>query len=232
MARSLRAMELSSVNEELVAALVDNHARTTASKRTAGAGAVLVFLPGVAEIESVAERLERLSGLHVLHLHSQLSVAEQRAAFAHPPKGLCKVELALALTATLTITLTHRYSPHTAPLVAQRSARPYSRLLPAQPSARPLPGARQMALRWWQLVAAGGSWWQLVAAGGSWWQLALRWCSCSSRLFPAAHPCCSPLGRCLRRTSPRPLFLSAPLCSSHLLASQVVLASDIAETCR
>ena len=45
----------------------------------AGGGAVLVFLPGVAEIHRVQRELERLSagGLYVLQLHGSLTAGDQ-----------------------------------------------------------------------------------------------------------------------------------------------------------
>ena len=106
-------MDLSVVNEDALAALVLAHAQgklpgpgpgpsgggadgATRGEGGGGGGsrgAVLVFLPGVAEIESAVVRLAGCAGLHVVRLHSQLTTAEQRAAFAPPPRGLCKVAL-------------------------------------------------------------------------------------------------------------------------------------------
>jgi HrpA-like RNA helicase len=67
---------------------------------------VLVFVPGVGEIEALAERLERRAahvscGLHVVRLHSQLAPAEQRAAFAPPPRaGQTKVVISTDIAET------------------------------------------------------------------------------------------------------------------------------------
>ncbi|MDB5696152.1 MAG: ATP-dependent helicase [Sphingomonas bacterium] len=65
------------------------------------AGGVLAFLPGVADIERVAERLERLPGDVVLHrLHGQLDPAEQRAAIRPDPDRKRKLVLATSIAET------------------------------------------------------------------------------------------------------------------------------------
>ena len=65
-------------------------------------GSLLAFLPGVAEIERTAERLEGLLGSEVdLHrLHGSLEPAAQRAAIASPPAGRRKVVLATSIAET------------------------------------------------------------------------------------------------------------------------------------
>ena len=64
-------------------------------------GGVLAFLPGVAEIERTAERLESLGGGCVLHrLHGSLDPAEQRAAIAPDPGGRRKIVLATSIAET------------------------------------------------------------------------------------------------------------------------------------
>ena len=63
-------------------------------------GGVLAFLPGVAEIERTAERLDRLPADVVLHrLHGSLDPALQRAAIA-PEPGRRKLVLATAIAET------------------------------------------------------------------------------------------------------------------------------------
>ena len=58
-------------------------------------GSLLAFLPGVAEIERTAERLDRLPPDVDLHrLHGSLDPAEQRAAIAAPAPGRRKIVLA------------------------------------------------------------------------------------------------------------------------------------------
>lgn len=64
-------------------------------------GGVLAFLPGVAEIERVAERLSDLPPGVILHrLHGSLDPAAQRAAIAPDPTGARKLVLATAIAET------------------------------------------------------------------------------------------------------------------------------------
>ena len=64
-------------------------------------GSLLAFLPGVAEIERTAERLDRLPPDVVLHrLHGSLDPAEQRAAIAPSPPGTRKLVLATSIAET------------------------------------------------------------------------------------------------------------------------------------
>ena len=64
-------------------------------------GGVLAFLPGVAEIERTAERLEPLPpGVDLHRLHGTLDPAEQRAAIAPAPAGRRKLVLATAIAET------------------------------------------------------------------------------------------------------------------------------------
>jgi ATP-dependent helicase HrpB len=64
-------------------------------------GSLLAFLPGVAEIERTAERLERLPADIDLHrLHGSLDPAAQRAAIATPAPGRRKLILSTAIAET------------------------------------------------------------------------------------------------------------------------------------
>ncbi len=64
-------------------------------------GSLLAFLPGVAEIERTAERLDRLPPDVDLHrLHGSLEPAEQRAAIAPSPAGRRKLVLATSIAET------------------------------------------------------------------------------------------------------------------------------------
>ena len=64
-------------------------------------GSLLAFLPGVAEIERTAERLDRLPPDVILHrLHGSLDPAEQRAAIAPSPPGQRKLVLATPIAET------------------------------------------------------------------------------------------------------------------------------------
>jgi ATP-dependent helicase HrpB len=64
-------------------------------------GGLLAFLPGVAEIERTAERLDRLPAGVMLHrLHGSLDPAEQRAALSAAPPGTRKLVLATSIAET------------------------------------------------------------------------------------------------------------------------------------
>ena len=64
-------------------------------------GGVLAFLPGVAEIERVAERLDRLPSNVTLHrLHGQLDPPAQRAAIRPEADGARKLVLATSIAET------------------------------------------------------------------------------------------------------------------------------------
>lgn len=70
-----------------------------------GEGSLLAFLPGLAEIERTAERLDRLPPDVDLHrLHGGLDPGEQRAAIAAAPPGRRKAVLATSIAET-TLTL-------------------------------------------------------------------------------------------------------------------------------
>ncbi|HSI18704.1 MAG TPA: ATP-dependent helicase HrpB [Sphingomonas sp.] len=64
-------------------------------------GGVLAFLPGVAEIERTAERLDALGDHMVLHrLHGSMEPQAQRAAIAPDPQGRRKIVLATSIAET------------------------------------------------------------------------------------------------------------------------------------
>jgi ATP-dependent RNA helicase DHX57 len=54
-------------------------------------GGILIFLPGVAEIDQTLRALRDLPGLHVLPLHASMQSVEQRRVFQKPPRGSRKV---------------------------------------------------------------------------------------------------------------------------------------------
>jgi ATP-dependent RNA helicase DHX57 len=54
-------------------------------------GGILIFLPGVAEIDQTLRALRDLPGLHALPLHASMQSVEQRRVFQKPPRGLRKV---------------------------------------------------------------------------------------------------------------------------------------------
>jgi len=69
-------------------------------------GAVLVFLPGFADIASLADRLSALPPAcrdgrwRIVCLHSSVSGADQRQAFVRPPAGVRKIVLATNIAET------------------------------------------------------------------------------------------------------------------------------------
>ncbi|WP_447727634.1 ATP-dependent helicase HrpB [Sphingomonas koreensis] len=63
-------------------------------------GGVLAFLPGVAEIERVAERIEEMPGTILHKLHGSLDPAAQRAAIAPDRNGRRKIVLATSIAET------------------------------------------------------------------------------------------------------------------------------------
>jgi ATP-dependent helicase HrpB len=64
-------------------------------------GSLLAFLPGVAEIERTAERLDSLpTDVDLRRLHGSLDPAAQRAAIAAPPPGRRKIVLATSIAET------------------------------------------------------------------------------------------------------------------------------------
>lgn len=64
-------------------------------------GDILAFLPGVAEIERVRERLEeRLKSVPVMPLHGQVQPADQRAAIRRDAEGRRRIVLATSIAET------------------------------------------------------------------------------------------------------------------------------------
>ncbi|KAL2258547.1 hypothetical protein VTK26DRAFT_8113 [Humicola hyalothermophila] len=67
---------------------------------TQKAGGILIFLPGVAEINRACNALRSNPALHVLPLHASLETREQRKVFAAPPPGKRKVVVATNVAET------------------------------------------------------------------------------------------------------------------------------------
>ena len=82
------------VDVDLVAAVVEH---VHASQED---GAILVFVPGWAEIADVVKRLEKDRSLAIHALHSRMPSAEQRAIFDAPPPGKRKVVVSTVLAET------------------------------------------------------------------------------------------------------------------------------------
>ena len=67
---------------------------------TQKAGGILIFLPGVAEINRACNALRNTSSLHVLPLHASLETKEQRRVFVSAPHGKRKVVVATNVAET------------------------------------------------------------------------------------------------------------------------------------
>ncbi|KAJ4306256.1 putative ATP-dependent RNA helicase ucp12 [Collariella sp. IMI 366227] len=67
---------------------------------TQKAGGILIFLPGVAEINRACNALRATPSLHVLPLHASLETREQKKVFAPPPPGKRKVVVATNVAET------------------------------------------------------------------------------------------------------------------------------------
>ncbi|KAI0122979.1 P-loop containing nucleoside triphosphate hydrolase protein [Xylariales sp. AK1849] len=63
-------------------------------------GGILIFLPGVAEINRTVNELKSVSSLHVLPLHASLDTREQKRVFSSPPPGKRKVVVATNVAET------------------------------------------------------------------------------------------------------------------------------------
>ena len=63
-------------------------------------GGILIFLPGVGEINQACRALQGISALHVLPLHASLETREQKKVFANPPPGKRKVVVATNVAET------------------------------------------------------------------------------------------------------------------------------------
>lgn len=63
-------------------------------------GGILIFLPGVAEIDQTLRALRSVPNLHALPLHASLQSSEQRRVFPRPPHGMRKVVAATNVAET------------------------------------------------------------------------------------------------------------------------------------
>ncbi|XP_076990146.1 putative ATP-dependent RNA helicase DHX57 isoform X2 [Tamandua tetradactyla] len=103
--KTLSIMDFEKVNLELIEALLE---WIVDGKHTYPPGAILVFLPGLAEIKMLYEQLQsnslfnnRRSKRCVIHpLHSSLSSEEQQAVFIKPPVGVTKIIISTNIAET------------------------------------------------------------------------------------------------------------------------------------
>lgn len=103
--KTMTAMDLDKINMDLVESLLE---WIVEGKHNYPPGAVLVFLPGLAEIKMLYEQLQSnrkfnnrgASRCVVYPLHSTLSNEEQEAVFSHPPDGVTKIIISTNIAET------------------------------------------------------------------------------------------------------------------------------------
>ncbi|EJT97204.1 P-loop containing nucleoside triphosphate hydrolase protein [Dacryopinax primogenitus] len=95
----IRALESISrtdrIDYQLVAAVVEHIVHTSPNE-----GAILIFMPGVAEIKQCITSLNSIRPALILPLHANLSPAEQKLVFPSPPKGHRKIVVATNVAET------------------------------------------------------------------------------------------------------------------------------------
>ncbi|KAM6179571.1 putative ATP-dependent RNA helicase DHX57 [Erethizon dorsatum] len=103
--KTMSIMDFEKVNLELIEALLE---WIVDGKHSYPPGAILVFLPGLAEIKMLYEQLQsnslfnnRRSNRCIIHpLHSSLSSEEQQAVFIKPPVGVTKIIISTNIAET------------------------------------------------------------------------------------------------------------------------------------
>lgn len=93
-------LELRHIGRAAEARIEDSMAAAVRTALRDAEGGVLAFLPGVAEIERTAERLENVPGVVLHRLHGSMDPAAQRAAIAPDPQGRRKLVLATSIAET------------------------------------------------------------------------------------------------------------------------------------
>ncbi|MES2988485.1 MAG: ATP-dependent helicase HrpB [Pseudomonadota bacterium] len=93
-------LELRHVGRASEARIEDSMAAAVRVALREAEGGVLAFLPGVAEIERTAERLESVPGVVLHRLHGSMDPAAQRAAIGPDPEGRRKLVLATSIAET------------------------------------------------------------------------------------------------------------------------------------
>lgn len=101
----IRDMALSTINFDLVAHLVAHLAMKGKNAGVYGGSAILVFVPGLAEITDLFEAMKshpvlKRDAFRILPLHSQLPTHEQKLVFDVPPKGVTKIVLSTNIAET------------------------------------------------------------------------------------------------------------------------------------
>eukprot|EP01060_Flectonema_neradi_P009141 TRINITY_DN16535_c0_g1_i1.p1 TRINITY_DN16535_c0_g1~~TRINITY_DN16535_c0_g1_i1.p1 ORF type:complete len:1150 (+),score=225.64 TRINITY_DN16535_c0_g1_i1:71-3520(+) len=99
---TLLRLDQNTINNDLIIALVEFICFSDEYKDVEGA--ILIFLPGMQEINSLYDDFESVrklkKSLSVNRLHSSVSNEEQEAVFCKPPKGLRKVVLSTNIAET------------------------------------------------------------------------------------------------------------------------------------
>ncbi|XP_033733730.1 putative ATP-dependent RNA helicase DHX57 isoform X2 [Pecten maximus] len=103
--RSMALMDMNKINYDLIVTLLE---WIVEDKEGFPKGAVLVFLPGFAEIQTLLELLQSNSifgnrnkkCFKIIPLHSTLSSEDQHAVFLKPPEGVTKIVIATNIAET------------------------------------------------------------------------------------------------------------------------------------
>ncbi|XP_010127016.1 PREDICTED: putative ATP-dependent RNA helicase DHX57, partial [Chlamydotis macqueenii] len=103
--KAMSDMDLDKVNLELIEALLE---WIVAGRHSYPPGAVLIFLPGLAEIKMLYEQLQSNALFNNRHskrcvvypLHSSLSSEEQQSVFLRPPAGVTKIIISTNIAET------------------------------------------------------------------------------------------------------------------------------------
>ncbi|XP_053917909.1 putative ATP-dependent RNA helicase DHX57 isoform X2 [Cuculus canorus] len=103
--KTMSVMDLDKVNLELIEALLE---WIVAGRHSYPPGAVLIFLPGLAEIKMLYEQLQSNALFNNRHsercvvypLHSSLSSEEQQSVFLRPPTGVIKIIISTNIAET------------------------------------------------------------------------------------------------------------------------------------
>ncbi|XP_049617276.1 putative ATP-dependent RNA helicase DHX57 [Syngnathus scovelli] len=103
--QTIAAMDLDKINMDLIESLLE---WIVDGKHSYPPGAVLVFLPGLAEIKMLFEQLQsnrmfsnrRTDRCVVYPLHSSMSNEEQQAVFNRPPEGVTKIIISTNIAET------------------------------------------------------------------------------------------------------------------------------------